>query len=139
MIVIPFELSHITAMRLQDHQRLAISSVELPYLAQLSGYGPTLTALADGRPIACAGIASPGFGIGTLWAVVAKDAGPHFVALDRCVRRFLSIPKLRRIEATSEVSFAQGCRWLELLGFQSEGILRKYGPKGEDHMRYSRT
>lgn len=139
MIVVPFSPEHLSAIRFQEHQKLAISALELPYLAQLSGFGPTLTALADGHVIACAGIATPGFGIGTLWAVVSQDAGPHFIRLDRAVRRFLDIPKLRRIEASSEVNFDQGCRWLELLGFQSEGVMVKYGPNGEDHMRYART
>ena len=139
MKVIPFRPEHIGLMNLQEHQRLVISSLTMPYLSQIISAGPTLSAVVDDRVIACAGIASPGLGIGTLWAVVAKDAGPYFIRLDRCVRRFLEIPKLRRIEASSEVDFAPGCRWLELLGFQSEGIMRKYGPNGEDHMRYARV
>lgn len=126
-------------MRVQSRQRLEISSLTLPYLSQLSAFGPALTARIEDRILACAGIASPGFGIGTLWACVSEEAGPHFVRLHKCMVRLLDIPRLRRIEASAEADFPQGCRWLELLGFKSEGRLAHYGPNGEDHLRYART
>lgn len=139
MIVIPFRPEHVAAMNLQEHQRLAVSVLTMDYIAQIAHAGPSITGLVNGRVMGCCGIASPGFGIGTLWAFVAQDSGPHFIRLDRCVRRLLEIPKLRRIEASAETDFRNGCRWLEMLGFQSEGVMRKYGPHGEDHMRYART
>ena len=89
--------------------------------------------------MACGGVAVTGPGIGTLWAFVAQDAGPSLIGLDRHTRRLMEAANLRRIEATSEVNFQQGCRWLQLLGFKSEGVMHKYGLNGEDHIRYSRT
>lgn len=139
MNVIPFEPRHIGMMRVQTRQVMEVSSLTLPYLAQLTLAGPALSAEHDGQILACAGIASPGFGIGTLWACVSQDAGPHFVRLHKCMRRMLDIPRLRRIEASAEKDFFEGCRWLELLGFKSEGPLAHYGPNGEDHIRYALT
>lgn len=46
-----------------------------------------------------------------------------------------------RIEATVEVDFKQGHKWMKLLGFEIEnppGILKQYGPGGEDHVSYVR-
>lgn len=125
-------------MQLQKQQAWALSVLPSEYLYTLERLGPAISAEVNGRIIACAGIAT-WIGMGTLWAFVAQDAGSYFVRLDRCVRRLIEIPKLRRIEASTEVDFSQGCRWLEILGFQSEGVMRKYGPNGEDHMRYART
>lgn len=139
MNIIPFHVEHIGAMDLQTQQRTIISHMCIEYLKHLEAVGPALSAEHEGRIIASAGIAFQGFGMGMLWAFVSQQAGPHFIRLDRCVRRFLDIPKLRRIEASTEATFSQGCRWLELLGFQNEGILRKYGPNGEDHIRYARV
>jgi RimJ/RimL family protein N-acetyltransferase len=126
-------------MQLQDHQAWTLSVLPVGYFEVLGKLGPAGSAEVDGRIIACAGIAEQGMGIGTLWAFVAQDAGRHFVRLDRCTRRLLTLISLRRIEATVEVGFSPGCRWLELLGFQFEGILRKYGQNGLDHWRYSRV
>lgn len=139
MKVIPFHANHVRLMNLQPTQRWALSVLPPEYLTALNRLGSAVSAEHEGKIIACAGVAIQGFGAGTLWGFVSHDAGPYFIRLDRCVRRLLTIRPLRRIEASAEVDFRPGCRWLELLGFQSEGVMRSYGPNGEDHMRYART
>lgn len=138
MNVMPFEPSHIELLELQSAQRYVVSHICVEYLKRLQAVGPAASAEVDGKILACAGVAFQGFGMGVLWAFVSKDAGPHFVKLDRCVRRLLDLSNLKRIEATTEVSFTQGCRWLSLLGFENEGRMRAYGPTGEDHYRFAR-
>lgn len=137
MNVIPFEASHIARMDIQPGQRVLISHLPLAYIEQLPKAGPALTAEDQGRILACAGIAHQGYGVGILWACVASGTHSYFIRLDRCVRRFLEIPRLRRIEATTD--FEPGCRWLELLGFEFEGVKKKYGPDGKDHRAYARV
>lgn len=140
MNVIPFQPWHIREMRIQDKQALIISLLPDDFFDVARNLGPALSAEVDGRIVACAGIGViKEYNSGTLWACLAQHSGRHFVRLDRCARRLLEIPRLRRIEATTEADFAQGRRWLELLGFQSEGIMRKYGPDGADHVRYARV
>lgn len=135
--VIPFRPEHVAMMRLQRRQ-LRLLSYELePHIETLNLAGPAVTAIADGDVIGCAGIVEQGFGIGTLWGFIGEDSGPYFLRLHRIGQRLMRLNPLRRIESSTEVDFAQGCRWLELLGFQSEGILRQYGPDGSDHRRYS--
>lgn len=138
MNVIPFEPEHLERLDLQDAQRYMVSHICVEYLKRLAVVGPALSAEVDGRIIASAGVAFQGFGMGVLWAFVSKDAGRHFVRLDRSVRRLLELTGLKRIEATTEASFVQGCRWLALLGFENEGRMRAYGPNGEDHYRFAR-
>jgi RimJ/RimL family protein N-acetyltransferase len=58
--------------------------------------------------------------------------------LHRATRRFIDLEPLRRLEASVEVGFPAGERWLELLGFEHEGPLRAFGANGEDHVRYAR-
>lgn len=139
MNVIPFDPEHLQHLELQDAQQYMVSHICVQYLKALQAVGPAASAEVDGRILACAGVAFQGFNMGVLWAFVSKDAGRHFVKLDRCVRRLLSITNLKRIEATTEVSFNQGCRWLTLLGFENEGRMRAYGPTGEDHYRFARV
>ena len=139
MNIIPFRYEHVEAIDLQAAQKHVISHLCIEYLKRLEAVGPAVTAELDGRIIGCGGVAFAGFGMGTLWAFLAADAGSHFVRLHRVARRVIEIPRLRRIEATTEACFTQGCRWLELLGFHSEGVMRKYGPDGSDHVRYARV
>lgn len=126
-------------MRLQPSQVRLISMIDDEYLTALVASGPALTAESGGAILACAGIARTAFRGGYLWAFVAQDAGRHMVKLDRCMRRFLDAVKITRIEATVEAGFSPGCRWLEILGFEYEGLMKKYGPSGDDHLRYARV
>ena len=137
MNVLPFDPEHVRAMVVQERQIAVVSHVTPEYLAALKQAGPAVTVEADGEPICCGGVATTGFGMGMLWAFVSAQAAHRLVRIDRVARRLLEVADLRRIEATTEQDFRQGCRWLELLGFQSEGIMRKYGPDGSDHVRYA--
>lgn len=139
MNIIPFRPEHVREIQLQPMQAATISHITLRYLEGLASLGPAASAEVDGRIIASAGIAQIGFGMGALWAFLAADSGRQFVKLDRCTRRMLEIPKFRRIEASADASFMPACRWLELLGFTAEGVMRKYGPSGEDCIRYARV
>lgn len=138
MNIIPFLPEHATQIRLQPQQAQVISYASATYAAQLKRAGPAATAEVDGRIIACAGIAAHGFGIGTLWALVSPDIQRYAVRLDRALQRLIEVPNLRRIEASTEKDFERACHWLEHLGFVNEGPLHRYGPNGEDHVRYAR-
>jgi len=45
---------------------------------------------------------------------------------------------LRRIQCDVRMDFAAGHRFALWLGFEDEGVLRRYSPDGADHVMYSR-
>jgi hypothetical protein len=100
--------------------------------------GCALTARADGRVIMCGGLVPFAPWLGTLWAILSKDAGPHMVTLYKSTLRFLDAQPYRRLEASVPQGFAAGCRFLELLKFSPEGVLEAYDEDGRDHLRYAR-
>lgn len=139
MKIVRFDPSHLWQIRAQDHQVAVVSRYLTDQYAELLSSGLAYTGFDGTRVVGCAGIVTQFAGVGTLWAVLADDSRRHFVAIHRTVERVLGMVRLRRLEASSEVDFAQGCRWLELLGFQSEGVMRSYGPDGKDHFRYAKV
>jgi hypothetical protein len=139
MTIIPFRPEHLSQIKVvQEQQRRNLSYLTAEYL-QVLALGPAISAVVDDRIIGCAGISAQFFGMGTLWGMIAQDAGPHFVRLHRAACRLLESTRLRRISASVEVDFQEGCRWLELLGFAREGRMAKYGLDGEDHYLYAWT
>lgn len=98
--------------------------------------GNAYTIRHNGRIVVCGGFAASDLGDAHLWGVVARRA--PMVVLHRAVRRLLEVYRgLGRVVATSDATFAAGCRWLELLGFNREGVLPQYG-FGVDHVLYAR-
>lgn len=110
------------------------------YAAQV---GPAWTGELDGRVIGCAGFAMRWQGRASAWFILGRDV-PRvaWVGIHRAVReRIAQLPALGiwRLEAETAQGFVSGARWLEMLGFEHEGLARGYGPGGEDFRRYARV
>ena len=136
--LVQFEPFHVERMELQPRQKRAVSYSTRQYLGYLKEMGPCVTAIDGENVLGCGGVIEWHMGTGTLWLYVCADIKRHAVRLHRAVARLLETVQLRRIEATTEVDWVESCRWLQLLGFEYEGLMRKYGPFGEDHARFAR-
>jgi hypothetical protein len=140
MIIEPFSPRHLWEIDLQPAQRSWYLYASPEYAESLAR-GMAYTARVRGRIVACGGILPVDEDTGHLWCFLAAEAGRHFVRLHRTAQRFLRVAGKRVLVATSEADFVDGCRWLELLGFQraSRSRLPKYGPDGADHICYEKV
>lgn len=136
MMIIPFQVEHLSQINLQEQQRRAFASLTPDWLQVLAQSAPAVSAVVDEQIIGSAGIVVQSTDAGFLWGAISQDAGPYFIQLHRAACRLLATPKLQRIEAVTEIDFEAGRRWLELLGFECEGRFSKDGANGEDHFRY---
>jgi hypothetical protein len=139
VIVEIFQSFHVELLIAQGVQESQVSEASLVPASYASlPRVPGLTARTDeGKILLCGGVLPQEPGIGKLWSLVSKDAGPYFLWLTRATKRYLGTQSLRRIEATTQ--FPQGCRWLQMLGFRYEGEVPGYGPNGETHKRFGRV
>lgn len=83
-------------------------------------------------------------GIALAWLLQVDTHGiPRDKALQvirefkRQLTRVAKDNKIFRIQATTVSGKIREARFMELLGFQQEGTLRKYGPGKEDHIMWS--
>lgn len=134
-----FHVPLLMAQGVQPAQARQVSHVPSTYASVQKPPGIALTAFDGRRVVLCGGIIPARPNVGVLWALLAADAGRHMVWLHRATRRVLELQAWQRIEADVEAGFPAGCRWLELLGFQYEGEMPKYGLNGETHLRFGRT
>jgi hypothetical protein len=138
VIVVPFKSLHLAAMNVQPAQARELVHLPPGALERLAEH-PSLTGLYQGEPVACFGIVPDTLGSATMWAFLSADSGRHMLMFTRSALRFLELYPFRRVEATAPVEFGPGCKWLELLGFENEGRMRRYGADGADHYRYARV
>lgn len=139
MIVRPWEPGDTDRIELQEAQDVLRDHLSSVDLQPLSDAGLAMTAEVDGKIIAIAGLAPQWEGRAIAWALLSNHSGDHFVRINREVRRFLIKSGIRRIEATVDVGFTQGHRWLKILGFEPEGYMKAYRPDGGDQILYSRV
>ncbi len=111
--------------------------------AMVRAAGPAWTAEWRGRVVGCAGIAVQMGGRGECWCFIGRDMPrAAWVVIHRAVRsRLGQAPALgvHRLEATAAVGFPPARRWLEMLGFECEGVARAYAPDRSDCFRYARV
>lgn len=98
------------------------------------------TGVVNGEVVACGGTIEQWQGRHLAWMYLDGDTGKHMLFITREVKKKLAALQ-GRIELTVRHDFETGHRWARLLGFEIEnppGILRAFGPFGEDHISYVR-
>ena len=141
MIVTAFRPEHVRALELQQAQRYFAGTLSgEDYGRMLASAGQSFTALEGDRVIACSGCMEIWDNRAMAWALVSKDAGRHMLGVHRAVAGFLAGAKWRRIEASVDVGFEAGMRWMALLGFKQETPepMRAYRPDGGDCYLFAR-
>lgn len=105
---------------------------------ELANKGLAWTAEHENRILAIAGVEPQWENRAIAFALISGSAGPYFRAIHSAVHDFLNRTPYRRIEATVDVGFEQGHRWIKMLGFEIEGYMRAYRPDGADMLLYAR-
>lgn len=76
-------------------------------------------------------------------ALVGKGARKYplgfFKQVDLALTSYESVLKTRRTQVTIRAGYPFLIKWIELLGFEREGLMRKFGPEGDDYYLYARV
>jgi len=131
----PFNVADLDEIDLQPAQT-SWRTHGIPAYAQMLAEHTAVTAREDGRVLACAGVISLERDVGHAWSFVAR--GVSMLRFRHHIERLFEASRKSRILANTEADFAQGCRFLEILGFSLLERLPACGPDGRDHLLYVR-
>lgn len=109
-------------------------------LYQLQHAGPSWHVRRDGKLVALGGYTPVWEGRAVVWGYLGVDCGPSMPAMTRKVKAEIAALALEfpRIEAYASRNYGAASRWLVLLGFRREGLMRKFA-SGRDYFMYART
>lgn len=125
-------------LTLQESQRYMGPIIDTIDVSPLAEKGVAWTAEADGQILGIGGLAAQWENRAIAWTLLSGDVGKYFVQLHRAVKDVLVKSPYVRIEATVDVGFEPGHRWMKMLGFEVEGYLKAYRPDGGDQIMYAR-
>ena len=137
----PQDLRDLTPHRESDRILLGVVLSNPKYGEALAAAGPAFTGFINGKPIGCAGVIrlDEGDDRAHVWALMTAQTGPHMLAITRAIRGFLRTTAIRRLESPVFLDYPQGLRWIEMLGFEREGLMRRYTPDNRDAWLYAKV
>ena len=97
----------------------------------------------SGHLIVAGGIYPVWDGLGEAWMIPSDKIEEYKLSIVRHLRRHIDKivdeDGLRRLQAAVRSDFPAAHRFIEFLGFRREGLMRSYGPGGDDYFMYARV
>ena len=101
------------------------------------------TGVIDGEIIACGGIYPIWENVGEAWFLGTDYVNKYPIIVTKTIRKYLKDlmfnNKLHRVQAHVRSDWDRANRWIEFLGMQKEGVVRKFSPDGRDHILFSKV
>jgi RimJ/RimL family protein N-acetyltransferase len=140
MIVERLRPEHIVSVNLQPAQARVAGVISFQYAEHLCTLPGVGWAVTDGdTALACGGIVEVWPNRAQSWALFSAEVLPRFRAVHRLVTNVLNDAPWRRIEMDVDAEHAAGFAWATRLGFQNEGLRRKYTADGRDVFLFARV
>lgn len=141
MNVVEFNAQHIDLLLQQGGREwfgeAPFSDPEYAIAIEAAGNGWSL--IDGGHLIGCGGIAKEHDSCGTAWTLLTPLSGPYMTRIHRFAMKTLARCPLVRVQAHVSPTFEPAQHWIEMLGFQLEGRLRKFTQRGRDMLLYARV
>jgi hypothetical protein len=140
MIVRPWEKGDTVRVDLQEGQKYIPSLIDMNTdLSELSAIGHVFTFQEDDTILGVIGAEPMWSGRANTWTLLSKFCGKHFISIHKICAMIIDDLGYRRYEATVDIDFKAGHRWVKMLGFEPEGYMKAYRPDGEDMILYARV
>ena len=124
-------------MNLKPDHLPAARAVSMESMLEIqSRLGLAVTALVDTHPVAIFGCIMLWPNVAELWSIISDDARRYPKQLTLVGKAFCDIAaqslSLHRLQITVRLDEPRALRWAKYLGFEVEGMMRKYTPDGMD-------
>ncbi len=133
--VVPFKSSHLEKMTARS---VHDGETHVPQEGTL-----TFTITVDNQPVAILGLFIVQPGIASLWGIVSDSIQRVPIGFTKTVMDLIAgwgdSFKLRRAQVMLRYTYPRYGDWYKLMGFEKEGLLRKFGENGDDYWLYGRV
>lgn len=147
-IVRQFEPKHLLEMNIRKEQYDALEFLINAHtrledyatmMFQKSSYAVTI--YYKGKILLCGGIVHMWPGVGDGWFFFDEDTPEIFKEIPKTfvkgVRSYFNWVPLQRIQTIVDPEFPTAAKFLRFMGFDNEGIMRKYHSNGNDYYRFA--
>lgn len=135
--VIPFKKEHIEVMDVRDHESNILNN---DVLSKLEKTSIAFTGVVNGKIISCGGIIVVFKGVAELWQIPSIYVSEITIKYARYIRKWIELMRqefqLYRMETICLDDDLHN-RWMRFLGFEREGVKRKF-LNGHDYVMFGK-
>lgn len=142
--IVRFDVRHLNRMEFKEPEASQIRDDPdmIPSIIRSHNREASWTGLYRGKPVLCFGLRIVSRGVAEAWMLPGKDIQDHAISLGRGGRKifthYLDSGVFRRIQIGVEANNDIAFRFARWLGFEVEGIMRKFAADGGDYVLMSR-
>lgn len=138
-MIVKYQPHHLEQINIHNSISFAAGYLTKDYANALAMF-PSYTCIANGIPIACAGIYALGVNRYHAWGFFDKRSGKNMLEIVRQANDFFELSRFPRVEAHVRSDFKQGIKFIEALRFNRETPepMKNFGDDGKDYYLYSR-
>ena len=138
----PYEAKDFLDIELMEYEKKCREGQPVEVWAEMKeSAGPAFTVVdPEGDIVFICGIHGMWPGVGEIWAVFSPLSARYMLTLRiaKCLLKSMFDKHYVRLQAALDAdNCPQAIRFDERLGFTPEGVLRRYGPHGEDRVMYA--
>ena len=142
---VPFNTGHVMTMNLDKYVLETVSRV-VPLEVMLENqatHGHAITVILHGKPTAVFGTVSIWDGVGEMWMLCEERFRKYGKSMTRAALDYIDCTviagNLHRLQITVRCADLRAVRWAMALGFEIDGMLKRYGPDQSDFYMMSKT
>jgi len=137
IIFVPFMAEHARQLKVEQPEVLAFGPADMGQILQYqAANGLAVSVLKNRKPIAVFGTVNIWHGVEEAWFLLEEQFRKYPYLMTRMGKLFIRLKfqddSLHRLQITVRCDDNRAVKWAECLGFQTEGVMRKYGPDGAD-------
>jgi hypothetical protein len=138
LFTLPFVIDHFDQMDIDQPELLAVSRGYgiRDMVSSQAQLGTAITIFYHGKPVAIVGVILFWGGVGEMWALFDHQARKMPSTMVKCALSFIDIAMrylhLHRLQITVRTDDSRAIRYAKSLYFETECVMRKYGPDKVD-------
>ena len=144
VVIVPFENKH--AEQMLDiglnSKLLELKPEHRKYTYFLKEVGMSFTGLVDNKPIAAGGVFHLWDGVAEGWVLATKEIYKYPVFCAKHIKKrtemLIKNNNIKRLQTSVKADCEMAIRFAKWLGLKPGGVMKSYGPAGEDFIRFAR-
>ena len=144
VVIVPFENKHAEQILEQglNSEFLQLKPEHKKYAFFLKEVGMSFTGLVNNRPIAAGGVFHLWDGVAEGWVLATKEIYKYPVFCAKHIKKrtemLIKNNNIKRLQTSVKADCEMAIRFAKWLGLKPEGVMKSYGPAGEDFIRFAR-